>query len=206
MEDMNKEKKEKIDSFFSKGAEDEGLGVEKEPLKISQNRGSRGPFVGVFLALLVIVTVAAVVWVKKDKLGTATYKEEKKASKVVKDNYELKIDQGKYQAVFLTNGQVYFGKVMSHNEEFIEVTDIYYLQVVPVLQQKDEGGEGNEDENQQQQQQQTELSLVKLGNELHGPLDRMMLNKDQVMFIEDMKDDSKVTEAIKRYQEDQKKK
>jgi len=112
----------------------------------------------------------------------------------------LKIDQGKYQAVFLTNGQVYFGKINSHNNTYIELVDIFYLQVKPVLQQGDESNSNNNSS----QNQKTELSLVKLGNELHGPLDRMMINKDQVVFVEDLKDDSKVTDAIKRYQEGQK--
>jgi hypothetical protein len=114
----------------------------------------------------------------------------------------LKIDQGKYQAVFLTNGQVYFGKIATHEGNYVELDDIYYLQVKPVLQQGDNSSNANDNKNPQQQK--TELSLVKLGNELHGPLDRMMLNRDQIVFIEDLKDDSKVTEAIHRYQQGQK--
>ena len=121
--------------------------------------------------------------------------------RTVSGSDSLKIDQGKYQAVFLTNGQVYFGKVNSFDPSYIELIDIYYLQVKPVLQQ---GDEENSNRNSNSQQQKSEISLVKLGNELHGPMDRMMINKDQVVFVEDLKNDSKVTDAIRRFQQGQK--
>ena len=35
------------------------------------------------------------------------------------------IDSSKYQAVFFTNGQVYFGKLQSFNNEYMKLTDIY---------------------------------------------------------------------------------
>lgn len=39
-------------------------------------------------------------------------------------------DVSQYQAVFLTNGQVYFGKISHANSQYVNLTDIYYLQVV----------------------------------------------------------------------------
>ncbi len=99
-----------------------------------------------------------------------------------------------YQAVFLGNGQVYFGHVSNDNARTVTLEDIYYLQVNSNLQTPP----GNEvDANQ------GELSLVKLGNELHGPMDKMRINQSAVLFIEDLKDDSKVVDAINRYSEDQ---
>jgi len=99
-----------------------------------------------------------------------------------------------YQAVFLTNGQVYFGKVSDKTSAYVRLTDIYYLQVTqPPLQ-------GSQSQTQQQQQQQQpQISLVKLGKELHGPDDKMDINKDQILFIEDMMDDAKVVQAIREY-------
>lgn len=98
-----------------------------------------------------------------------------------------------YQAVFLTNGQVYFGKVSDRTSAYVRLTDIYYLQVTqPPLQ-------GSQSQQQQQQQQQPQISLVKLGKELHGPDDKMDINKDQILFIEDMLDDAKVVQAIREY-------
>jgi hypothetical protein len=96
-----------------------------------------------------------------------------------------------WQAVFLTNGQVYFGKVEKQNQVELVVKDIYYLQVTRPLQQTEEG--------EQQPNPQGELSLVKLGNELHGPTDGMLINRDHVLFVEDLKEDSNVVQAIDNY-------
>lgn len=101
------------------------------------------------------------------------------------------VDGGKTrQAVFLTNGQVYFGLVKNEKADPIVLTDIYYLQVNQNLQ----NGDKNAQANQQQQ-----VSLVKLGAELHGPKDEMRISRRQVVFIEDMKDDSQVNKAIANF-------
>lgn len=98
-----------------------------------------------------------------------------------------------YQAVFLTNGQVYFGKLSGMTASYATLEDIYYLQVTtpPVTNASQL--------NQQQAQQQQQLSLVKLGEELHGPVDEMKINRDQILFYEDMKADGKVMTAITEY-------
>jgi hypothetical protein len=99
-----------------------------------------------------------------------------------------------YQAVFLTNGQVYFGKIAKQDAGELVIKDIYYLQVVqPPLQGQQTG------EAAQQAQAQPQVSLVKLGSELHGPSDEMHIYKNQVLFYEDLKDDGKVSQAIKEY-------
>ena len=107
-------------------------------------------------------------------------------------------DAGKssgYQAVFLTNGQVYFGK-LTDSGSYAMLKDIYYLQVTqPPLQGSQATGT-----TQQQSTAQPQLSLVKLGNELHGPLDEMKINRDQILFFEDMKEDGRVMQAIREYQ------
>ena len=98
--------------------------------------------------------------------------------------------QSNWQATFLTNGQVYFGQVQDERSDPVIIRDIYYLQVRQPLQQAIEG---------QAIPQQPELSLVKLGNELHGPFDEMRINRDHILFIEDLKDSGKVVEAIKSH-------
>ncbi len=100
-----------------------------------------------------------------------------------------------WQAVFLTNGQVYFGKVVKENSKSVLLRDIYYLQVTQPLQ--------TSGDQQQQAQVQNELSLVKLGNELHGPKDEMRINGAHVLFVEDLKADSRVVEAITNYKNSQ---
>ncbi len=101
-----------------------------------------------------------------------------------------------YQAVFLTNGQVYFGRLAGQDESTMTLKDIYYLQVVqPPLQGQQQAGQ----QGAAAAQQQPQISLVKLGSELHGPVDEMHIYKNQVLFYEDMKDDGKVAQAIKDY-------
>lgn len=100
------------------------------------------------------------------------------------------VNTKEYQAVFLTNGQVYFGKVTSLNHDYMVLNDIYYLQ-----------SSSNSTSNPQPSTKNNDLTLVKLGlNELHAPEDRMVISQSQVSFWENMKDSSKVVSAIKQYQ------
>ncbi len=93
-----------------------------------------------------------------------------------------------YQAVFLTNGQVYFGKLSDTDKDYVTMTDIYYLQVVqPPLQGQ---------QTATTTPQSSTISLVKLGNELHGPVDVMHISRSQVLFYEDLKEDGQVVKAI----------
>ena len=103
-------------------------------------------------------------------------------------------NSSEWQAVFLSNGQVYFGQSSSLNRDTVNLKNIYYLQVTQALQP----------DGTPAAQQQGELSLVKLGNELHGPVDAMQINRDHILFIEDLKKDGKVVKAIEKYLEDQK--
>ncbi len=92
------------------------------------------------------------------------------------------IGSGEYQAVFLDNGQVYFGKLERRDNAFYALSDVFYLQ---------SGAVGVD--------QVGNLALTKLGSEAHGPEDKMELNVDHILFIEDMKQDSKVVNAIRDY-------
>ena len=97
-----------------------------------------------------------------------------------------------WQAVFLTDGQVYFGHIMEIGDKTLTLENIYYLRV----QQRIQPPEGE----QNQQNQQPQVSLLKLGrSELHCPVDEMTINRDQVLFWEELKDESRVVEAINEY-------
>jgi len=91
------------------------------------------------------------------------------------------IDKNAYQAVFLSGGQVFFGHATA-GDESVSLTDVYYL--AP-----------NTDQSQPQQLGQ----LVKRGSELHGPREPMLIELRQILFIENMRDDSQVVQAIKRF-------
>jgi len=92
-----------------------------------------------------------------------------------------------YQAVFLTNDQVYFGKLAKVDSQYPVLRDVYYLQVTQTLQPRNANAPA------------TNINLVKLGGELHGPEDAMVLNRDHIIFYEDLKVDSQVVKAIEDY-------
>ena len=99
------------------------------------------------------------------------------------------IDKTKFQAVFLNGGQVYFGKIHTLNEKFITIDNIYYLRVNQQVQpNQSTTSAANQD-----------VSLAKLGCELHGPTDSMVINREQVLFWENLKDNGQVTKAITAY-------
>lgn len=96
-------------------------------------------------------------------------------------------DRSKYQAVFMTNGQVYFGKLTGVTSHYQTLTDVYYLQVQQDVQPAPAAGSDST------------ISLTKLGEELHGPTDKMNIAQDQILFWEDLKDESAVAKAIEQY-------
>lgn len=97
------------------------------------------------------------------------------------------VAKNKYQAVFLNGGQVYFGNISDLNSKYIKLGNIYYLRVNQQVQPN-----GNTQSN-------NDVSLVKLGCELHGPQDTMIINRDQVVFWENLKDDGQVVKAVNEY-------
>jgi hypothetical protein len=95
-----------------------------------------------------------------------------------------------FQAVFLNNGQVYFGKLSDIDDEYVLLEDIYYLQINQQVQPR-QGSSGADN---------PEVSLVKLGDELHGPEDEMFIVRDKIVFWENLKPEgSQVSDAIKRH-------
>ncbi len=97
-----------------------------------------------------------------------------------------------YQAVFLTNNQVYFGRLSNQSSKFANLRDVYYLQITQA--QNLQTGAGATSPN---------INLVKLGGELHGPTDKMEINRDHILFVETLKGDSRVVTAIAEYKKGQ---
>ncbi len=150
--------------------------------------GSKMPWI-VLAVVIVVLIVLGVLF--RDRLFPAS------SDKMTGDSTPKIEKSSGYQAVFLTNGQVYFGKLSGETSSYATLKDIYYLQVTqPPLQGSQQQGQ------QAQTQAQPQLSLVKLGNELHGPVDTMQINRDQILFYEDMKEDAKVIQAINDYKKD----
>jgi len=148
------------------------------PLKIapgSARTGNTGILTIVLIVLLIITSIITSAYLVT-RMTTA-------------GAYGNAVNSKEYQALFLTNGQVYFGHLAGVNNGYVKLTDIYYLQV----QQQVQPGQKDASQN-------PNVSLAKLGNELHGPEDQMYVSREQVLFWENLKDSGKVVQAIKSYQ------
>ena len=85
------------------------------------------------------------------------------------------IDLSTYQAVLLTNDQLYFGRLKNISPNYLLLSDVYYIKI-------DENGIGQ---------------LTKLGVlESYGPQDKIIINQDQVLFWENLRLDSPVIKTI----------
>lgn len=89
---------------------------------------------------------------------------------------DLKTD---YQAIFLNNGQVFFGKVEKAGSAYPLIRDVYYVQPQTDPKTKE-----------------TKNILIKRGNEWHGP-DMMYLNARHIVVIEPVANNSRVSQLIK---------
>ncbi len=120
------------------------------------------------LVLVVAYALLAFAWSQRDRMGGLFVR-----------GPAAHIDQSTYQAVFLTGGQVYFGKASPSGDEVLLLSDVYYLtgqtQSNPVGQ------------------------LIKRGSELHAPQEPMIIPSRQVLFIENLRPESEVVKAIARF-------
>lgn len=89
-----------------------------------------------------------------------------------------------YYAIFMTNNQVYFGSISDKDGKYIMLKNAAYLQ--------------NTDPSKPQQ-----VAMVQRGGELHSPTGDMNINRDQVLFIEELTPNSQVTKSIEAYRTSQ---
>lgn len=149
--------------------------------EMAEETAHRSGVVGKLLVLsLIIVSIAITAFV-----GYAI------VNGVGSQNY---VDKGSYQAVFLSDGQIYFGHLSNVDKQYSTLEDIYYLQV--------QNTSPDQQPVQQGESTAAQITLVKLGNEIHGPQDKMVINSDQILFWENLKDEGQVVTAITKDKED----
>jgi hypothetical protein len=90
--------------------------------------------------------------------------------------------RAQYQAVFLTNGQTYFGRYYDRIGAYAKIEDVYYLQ-------QTQGSDPNAG---------AETRIVRRGNELHEPAPRMLIPKSAILFVEDLTDASPIAQFMQR--------
>jgi hypothetical protein len=143
-----------------------------------RSKGDKGKWgrIGVF-ALVLAVVILLIAVISLAAFGSNNNKTE--------DQY---VDTTKLQAVFLNTGQVYFGNIKTLNNKYFVVTNVYYLQT--------SGGSSAAGASTAN----TNVSLVKLGCELHHPYDQMVINSSQVTFWENLQDNGQVAKAVATFQ------
>lgn len=107
----------------------------------------------------------------------------------VSSSTSLAIDKNKYQAVFMSGGQVYFGKLEVVNHDYVRLKQVFYIQ--------SNSSDGATDSTKTTNN--ANMQLIKLGDEVHGPEDAMVINRDQMLFFENLKSDGKVAQLIQQY-------
>ncbi len=88
----------------------------------------------------------------------------------------------RYQAVFLANGQTYFGHYLDRLGPYVKVENAFYITQQPTT-----------DENQT-----PESRLIRRGSELHQPLPYVLIPKSAILFVEDLRADSQVAQFMDR--------
>lgn len=83
-----------------------------------------------------------------------------------------------YQSVALINGQLYFGRVIAVEGDYLQLRDVYYVQT---RQNPDTHATAN--------------VLTRRGSEPHRP-DVMLINRSQVLLIESVQADSQIAKLI----------
>jgi len=137
--------------------------------EVRPNRGNG--FKNILAVLVLLLVLAGLAWFGYSRVGGGM------------SNYNDPT-ASPYHAVFLSNGQVYFGKILENNQNEIVLGEVYYLQL------------SNQATATTSTSAEAKFALVKLGQELHGPTDKLFVNRDHVMFVEQLKNDSKVVASI----------
>ena len=86
------------------------------------------------------------------------------------------IDRSAYQVVFLTTGQAFYGKLTVADSETYLLNDVFYLGL------NDAGQPGR---------------LLKRGGEVFGPREPMVILVRQVLWFENLRDDSELLNGIR---------
>src|SRR2546423_13608414 len=129
----------------------------------------------IFVMLLVLIALILLVLVVRTQLFRAGI------STLFAPSAAEAVDRGSNQAVFLTNGSTYFGKLEPQGDEWFLLTDVFYLSA----------------------SDQTSTQLIKRGSEAQGPKEPMIISREQVLFIENLRDDGDIVTLIKKFKSGQ---
>src|SRR5712691_10663257 len=115
----------------------------------------------IFVGLVVLILLIVIVLVARTQLFRAGI-----ATLFAPSAAEV-IDRAAYQAVFLTNGSTYFGKLEQQGDDWFLLSAVFYLSA------SDQRG----------------TQLIKGSPEPQAPEQPMIISRVQVLFVENLRDD-----------------
>lgn len=122
-----------------------------------------------WIALVVIIAVGLGIFWWMKRTGAAS----------------INLSSDKYQAVFVSNGQTYYGKLHAFESNYPYLTEVYYLALQP-----------QQEFNTTPTPAPQNFTVYSLIQDLHGPEDKIVFNKQSILFVEELRDDSSVLQAI----------
>lgn len=168
-EELKRQSLNQIEHIYSKTADND---IKKELQKIDRPEKNEIKFNSRLMRLVVFVLVFLII-------GFTVYNLVFKNQTIFK---KISKDQSWY-AVKLVNNEIFYGQIKDTKTDPIIMINVYY----------------NYDQDKNDKKEITEsvnLRLVKRGKETHGPAGTMDLVRSQVLFMEPLKNDSKVLQAI----------
>lgn len=90
------------------------------------------------------------------------------------------VNTNTYQAVFLSNSQIFFGKLTAAGGNYYELRHVFFLQSTPATK----GQPGSQ-------------RLIPLTKEIHNPEDLMVISRSQVVYIENLNPAGRAAKLIK---------
>jgi hypothetical protein len=148
----------------------------KEEQKSKYAKGTNNYMKKIFIStilifVLLLIFVAAFLW----------------QDGIVRNAIQLFKYRDSYQAVFLNNGQVYFGNIVELTNEYVVLEEPYSIK----LQQKQTDAEG--------ETVQSEVKLLSIKDEFYKPDGYMLIKKSEILFIEELQDSSQIIDIIENY-------
>ena len=125
----------------------------------------------------IVVIIAALVWIDAN-------------FNILSSSQANKQARAQLQAVFLTNGQVYFGALSRHGIGYWRLDRAHYVQVSKIpATPSSETPDGNAT-------QETRTTLVKLSDDMHRPEDTMIIPASNILFWQNLQSTSPFAQAI----------
>jgi len=139
---------------------------------------------GSWLKILIVAVIAIIIILA----GVYAIMRLTRANSDLSKSSATAIEAMDWKAVFLSNGEIYFGIIQRQHDNQLVLNNVWYIT-------RQTATDPTKDV-------QPKLSLVKLGNEVYAPENSMTINMQNVLYVEKLQKTSNVIQLIKMYNTD----